>query len=105
MSKNANGKYAFGFCDRTGLRYPLQKLKEEYVQGRKTGFRVGPDVWDPDQPQNWLGSLPTLLPDPQSLWNPRPDTAQDASRRMFSWDPVGTGNLLMTSGVGQVKVS
>ena len=67
----AKGKYAFGFCDKTGFRYPLKDLVDEYRNGTKTGFRVGRDVVDPDQPQNFLGRLKIF--DPQSLRNPRPD--------------------------------
>lgn len=68
----AKGKYAFGFCDKTGFRYPLKDLVDEFNNGTRTGFRVGRDVVDPDQPQNFLGRVKIF--DPQSLQNPRPDT-------------------------------
>jgi len=68
---NASGKYAFGFCDKTGFRYRLDQLVDEYENGVKNGFRVGYDVVDPDQPQNFLGRV--RVDDPQSLLNPRPD--------------------------------
>ena len=84
MSKKAAGKFAYGFCDKTGLRYPLHRLKEEYVQGHPTGLRVGDDVFDPDHPQNWIGKLKLALPDPQNLWHPRPDLSEQESRRFFS---------------------
>lgn len=71
MMTNARGKYAFGFCDRTGFRYSLDQLVDEYQNGVKTGMRVGFDVVDPDHPQNFLGRVRT--DDPQSLLNPRPD--------------------------------
>jgi hypothetical protein len=48
----AKGSKAFGFCDRTGFRYPLSDLVYEYQNGQRTGFRVGRDVRDPDQPQS-----------------------------------------------------
>ena len=96
----AKGKYAFGFCDKTGFRYPLHELKEEYSNGAPTGFLVGPDVWDGDQPQNFLGRLKIF--DPQSLRNPRPDRFDD-SRGIFGFNPVG-GNILMTGGVGSATV-
>ena len=51
MSKYASGKLAFGFCDKTGFRYPLKDLKYEYHAGVRTGLRVGKDVYDADQPQ------------------------------------------------------
>ena len=43
---NARGKYAFGFCDRTGFRYSLDQLVDEYQNGVKTGLKVGFDVVD-----------------------------------------------------------
>ncbi len=98
----AKGKYAFGFCDKTGFRYPLHELKEEYRNGAPTGFLVGPDVWDGDQPQNFLGRLKIF--DPQSLRNPRPDRSLLESRGLFGWNPVG-GNILMTGSVGGVTVN
>ena len=48
----ANGKYALGICDRTGLRYKIQDLVFEIEHGRKNGLRVGKDVVDRDHPQN-----------------------------------------------------
>ena len=50
----ARGRYAFGFCDRTGFRYPLDELIFEVSNGVRTGMKVGRDVYDPDQPQNSL---------------------------------------------------
>ena len=97
----ARGKYAFGYCDRTGFRYPLSDLVPEYQNGVKTGFLVGRDVVDPDQPQNFLGRLKIF--DPQSLRNPRPDTSLKESRGLFAFDPVG--NVFPLEGeVGRVTV-
>ena len=67
----AKAKHAFGFCDKTGFRYPLKDLVVEIKDGIPTGFRVGKDVVDPDHPQNFLGRI--KVNDPQSLRNPRPD--------------------------------
>lgn len=67
----ARGKKAFGFCDRTGGRYKLTDLVDEYRNGIKTGLKVGRDVVDPDHPQNFLGRL--RINDPQALLNPRPE--------------------------------
>ena len=67
----ARGKYAFGFCDKTGFRYELNQLVDEIQNGVKTGLRVGVDVVDPDHPQNFLGRF--RIHDPQSLRNPRPE--------------------------------
>jgi hypothetical protein len=67
----ARGKYAYGFCDKTGFRYKLNELVYEVRNGIKTGLRVGKDVADPDHPQNFIGRV--KINDPQSLRDPRPD--------------------------------
>lgn len=99
----AAGKYAFGFCDKTGFRYPLKDLVPEFKNGVKTGFLVGRDVVDPDQPQNFLGRVKIF--DPQSLRNPRPDTSQQESRGLFGFDPVWNDAQFMVAEVGNVNVS
>ena len=99
----AKAKYAFGFCDKTGFRYPLKDLVPEYNNGVKTGFLVGRDVVDPDQPQNFLGRI--KINDPQSLRNPRPDTSLLESRSLFGFDPVGNDAVFMTASVGKVTVT
>ena len=98
----AKGRYAFGFCDKTGVRYPLKDLVPEFQNGVKTGFLVGRDVVDPDQPQNFLGRLKIF--DPQSLQNPRPDTSQTESRGLFGFDPVWNDAQYMPAQVGSVKI-
>jgi plastocyanin len=98
----AKAKYAFGFCDKTGFKYPLKDLVPEYNNGVKTGFLVGRDVVDPDQPQNFLGRL--KINDPQSLRNPRPDTSLIQSRALYGFDPVGNDAVFMTASVGRVSV-
>jgi len=98
----ASGKHAFGYCDRTGFRYPLKDLVDEYRDGVKTGFRVGRDVVDPDQPQNFLGRV--KINDPQALRNPRPDTSLVESRALFGWKPVGNPAQFMVGSVGKVTV-
>ena len=99
----AKGKHAFGFCDRTVFRYPLKDLVPEYRNGVKTGFLVGRDIVDPDQPQNFLGRI--KINDPQSLRNPRPDTALLASRGIVGFNPVGNPAVIATGSVGRVSVS
>jgi len=99
----AKAKYAFGFCDKTGFRYPLKDLVPEYNNGVKTGFLVGRDVADPDQPQNFLGRL--KINDPQSLRNPRPDTSLVESRALYGFNPVGHQGTFMTASVGRVTVT
>jgi hypothetical protein len=110
-SAYAPGKYAFGFCDRTGFRYPLKDLVYEVQNGVRTGLRVGKDVVDPDQPQNFLGRVRVF--DPQSLRDPRPDKGLVASRGFFGWNPVGDGgvapdgtdSLSLAGSVGTVTIT
>jgi len=76
----AQGKKAFGYCDRCGQRQPLAKLKAETIAGRRLSNRVCPSCFDPDHPQNWQGRYPVY--DPQALRDPRPDPALEASREI-----------------------
>ena len=101
--RSASNRYAFGFCDRTGFRYPLNDLVDEYKNGVKTGLRVGRDVADDDHPQNFLGRVRIF--DPQNLTNARPDTALEASRQLFGFDPVWNPAQFATASVGRVSVS
>ena len=96
----SQGKFAFGFCDRTGFRYPLKDLVYEYKNGTRTGLRVGKDVVDGDHPQNFLGRVTTV--DPQSLYDPRPDTAIES---LYGWNPVWNPAMEMLGSVGTVTVS
>ena len=84
----ARGKYAFGFCDKTGFRYNLNELVDEVKNGVKTGLKVGRDVSDPDHPQNFLGRL--RIHDPQSLANARPDRFSDSVTVTFPTFDVST---------------
>ena len=110
MATFAKGKYAFGFCDRTGFRYKLKDLVPQIKAGRMTGLMVGKDMLDEDQPQNFLGRLGDYA-DPQAIRNARPDISQDAGRRLFAFNPVGNGggggggNLIAHGQVGIVKVT
>ncbi len=102
MSSFTKGKYAFGYCDLTGFRYPLKDLVPEIVNQRPTGFLVGRDVVDPDQPQLQLGRL--KVDDPKALRNPRPDRGLDESRILASFNPVGQVGLDCVGHVGKVTV-
>jgi hypothetical protein len=99
----ASGKHAFGFCDRTGFRYPLKDLVPQYENGLPNGLLVGKDVLDIDQEQWRLGQVNAS--DNQSLHDPRPDKDLIQSRALFSWNPVGSIGVAMTGSVGAVKVS
>lgn len=108
MGLYAKGSKAFGFCDKTGFRYPLSDLVYEYKDGVRTGFRVGKDVFDPDQPQNFLGRLKIF--DPQSLLDPRPDKSKDPVVFKYptlneeTLDPLGSPPALQAE-VGSVTIT
>mgnify|MGYP003679290358 CR=1 FL=1 len=68
MSRFARGNHAYGICDMTGFRYKLKDLVPEIVNQRPTGFRVGKDVVDKDQPQLQLGKV--KVDDPRPLRDP-----------------------------------
>ena len=112
MSNYANGKHAFGFCDRTGFRYRKKDLVPQIENQRPNGLLVGRDVLDKDQPQLQLGKL--NMQDPQAIRNPRPDVSLTESRSLSAWDPVGGGSELygtetlgldIKGEVGKVTVS
>ena len=65
MGKFAYGKKAYGISDRSGFRYKLNEMRREW-----TGMLVGPDEYEPKQPQ--LEPRVKAV-DPQALQNPRPD--------------------------------
>lgn len=98
MSSYTSGKHAFGFCDRTGFRYPLHDLVKQIENGRPNGLLVGKDVVDPDQPQLHLGKV--RASDPQALRNPRPDQNLSESRGLFGWNPVGSPDVATDTGIG-----
>ncbi len=100
MPAYARGKHAFGICDRSGFRYKLGDLVWEIQNGTKTGFRVGKDIVDPDQPQNFLGRV--KINDPQALQDPRPDYAP--GNGLFGWNPVWNPIQDMVGSVGTVTV-
>lgn len=99
----ARGKYAFGFCDRTGKRYKLEDLVDEIYNGKKTGMRVGRDVVDKDHPQNFIGRVRAL--DQLPVQNPRPDPSLEESRRLFGFKPVGNPAQYVVASVGRVTVT
>jgi len=108
MPAYTKGSHAFGFCDKTGFRYPLDELVYEYRNGVKTGFRVGKDVADPDQPQNFLGRVKIF--DPQALFDPRPDRFQEGFTFRYpaldeqTLQSFGSPSALL-GGVGTVTIT
>ena len=78
----ASGKHAWGISDRSGRRYRLRDMMVEW-----TGAKVGPDEFDPKQPQL---SAPKVGPDPQALKGPRPEPNLAEQRNIqYGWNPVG----------------
>lgn len=69
--KYARGQRALGICDGCGGTFRLDALKHEYIKGVRQGWRVCPDCWDPDHPQNRFGE--TSPADAETLYDPRPD--------------------------------
>lgn len=101
----AKGEYAYGFCDRCSWRYPLNELKYEVVNGVRSGSRVCPTCLDQDHPQRFLGRFP--VNDPEALKDPRPDKELQASRSLYSWNPVGnqTATSKVTGRTGIVTIT
>tara|TARA_B100002019_G_scaffold233984_1_gene208088 strand:+ start:12885 stop:13532 length:648 start_codon:yes stop_codon:yes gene_type:complete len=97
----ASGKFAYGISDRSGQRYKLNEMKREW-----TGMLVGPDEYDPKQPQ--LEPRRKAI-DPQALQNPRPDRVEPLD--VFVGVPLVENPNLNTPqafgkvGVGDVSVS
>jgi len=102
MGPYAKGSKAWGICDKTGFRYKLTDLVYEYNNGQRTGLRVGRDVADPDQPQNFVGRL--RISDPMALRDPRPDANTAEARGLFGWRPVGHPLTQIQGAVGTVTV-
>tara|TARA_R110000824_G_scaffold40116_3_gene120522 strand:- start:465 stop:791 length:327 start_codon:yes stop_codon:yes gene_type:complete len=107
MSKYATGKWAYGISDRSGFRYRLRDMREEW-----NGLLVGKDEWEAKQPQ--LNPIRTR-PDPQSLKNPRPEqNVTEQNNIQWGWNPVGytgdkygftSNNLIASGSVGEVTVT
>lgn len=100
----AKGKYALGECDICGQRYLLNELKPLIIMAKPTNLRVCDECNDQDHPQLFLGMVAGNDPDPIALRNPRPDTALDASRALWGWNPVGNPAVFATAQVGTVTV-
>ena len=65
MPRFASGKNAYGISDRSGFRYRLREMREEW-----NGMLVGPDEYEEKHPQL---KPPHIVSDPQALRNPRPE--------------------------------
>lgn len=96
-----------GLCDRCDQRYPLHKLRWEYIIGKPTRVRVCPSCWDPSHPQLDTRNIQTN--DKQSVPDSRSDAKELAEeRRLYGFDPVGaplTSTAQMTLGHVSVEIS
>lgn len=99
MTRFASEKRALGICDRCGFTYPLRELLFEYIRDRRVNFRVCPECYDPDHPQDNLGE--SLIFDPQALQFPRPDNKEYAAVRAIMFT---VHSKPMKGDVGQVTV-
>ena len=103
----ASNKNAWGISDRSGFRYRLRDMKQEW-----TGALVGPDEFEPKHPQLYP---PRVGPDPQTLRNPRPESGLEEQRALqWGWNPVGfnyqeglspSNNLVAVGSVGTVEIN
>lgn len=67
MPGYAEGRLAYGLCQRCGLRYLLREL---VLDGYYPNIRVCSGCYDPPQPQERLA----VVSDPEALWKPAVDT-------------------------------
>lgn len=95
----ARGKKAYGFSDRSGFRYPLSDLVDEYRNGRPTGFKVGRDEVDEDHPQLDVERLRTN--EGIALRDPRPDRTPDG---FWGFRPVGNPAQFVNAHIGFVAI-
>jgi len=93
----------FGYCDRSGFRYPIKELVEQWENQKPTGLLVGKDMLDIDHEQLRIGEVESN--DKQSLDNPRLDQNMTQSRAIFSFDPVGLGGLNMSMTPSRVSTA
>ena len=85
MSKFAVGKDAYGISDRSGFRYRLRNMRQEW-----NGMLVGKDEWEPKHPQL---EVVRHSPDPEALRNPRPDPRKEPDVQvLLLMNPFRSGN-------------
>jgi len=109
MSSGATGSistsrpsWALGLCDRCGFSFKLNQLYREVYDERENGLLVCRTCLDVDNPQLQLGRQ--SFPDPQSLYNPRPDTGVPGSTSYFGWRPIGSPLTTIPCQVGNLTV-
>ena len=99
MGRFAAGKDSWAISDRSGFRYPYRLMRKEW-----NGLLVGPDEYDPKQPQ--LGPF-RKVSDPEALKNARPDRVEPLD--IYVWVPLVVDPTLRPvqafGQVGQVTVT
>ena len=104
----ASGKYAYGICDISGVRYKLKDMKRTW-----NGLLVGPDQYEPKHPQL---DPPTVSVDSEALPRTRPEVPLPqaqlglvtvAGGLLATSDIIGTKfeGAFGTGAVGTVTVS
>ena len=102
----ASNKNAYGISDRSGFRYRLKDMRQEW-----NGLLVGKDEFEPKHPQLFSHKK---MADPQALKNPRPETGLEEQRSIqHGFNPVGftdpigliENNLEAAGSVGSVTVT
>tara|TARA_B100000123_G_scaffold27376_1_gene18742 strand:+ start:2572 stop:3390 length:819 start_codon:yes stop_codon:yes gene_type:complete len=99
----AVGKKALGICDRCGFTYKLKELKYEVQDEKRTGSRICPNCFDPDQPQYQAGRLNTA--DNISLYNPRPDSNEKGFATYYGFNPVNSTGIVLKGELGKVTIT
>ena len=99
----AVGKKALGICDRCGFTYKLKELKYEVQDQKRTGSRICPNCFDPDQPQYQVGKLNSA--DNIALYNPRPDSNQKGFATYYGFNPVNSTGIVLKGELGKVTIT
>lgn len=99
----AVGKKALGICDRCGFTYKLKELKYEVQDQKRTGSRICPNCFDPDQPQYQVGKLNSA--DNIALYNPRPDSNEKGFATYYGFNPVNSTGIVLKGELGKVTIT
>lgn len=101
-SSTTRPSWALGICDICGFVFPLNELHRHVYDEKFDGLLVCTADNDIDNPQLQLGRQKIF--DPQSLFDPRPDTGRPGSTGLFGWLPIGNPLTNIQVQVGTVTV-
>ena len=97
MARYASGKKAWGYSDRSGFRYRLSEMMTEW-----NGSKVGPDEFEPKHEQ--LEPI-SPGPDPQALYDPRPENnLQPVTVRFPTFNTVTLQPIPIPRAVGRAGI-